>query len=239
MGIHTGEAELRDGDYFGTAVNRTARLMAIGHGGQILLSSATAELVGDSGIALVDLGEHRLRDLATVEHVLQVSAPDLEDTFPPLRSMSAMPGNLPRQMTTFVGREAQLASLAQLVSESSLLTLTGVGGVGKTRLALQVAADGLDDFPDGAWLCESTCGRGTRSNGTRWSGARSTTCGQCSTGRLRPGPPSMPCASLRRWRSTLGSATWRWSGPSRRSRSPVPRSNGCSPPSQPGHHGQR
>ncbi len=153
-GLHTGEAELRDGDYFGTAVNRTARLMEIGHGGQVLVSSQTAGLIGEGGLTLVDLGEHRLRDLATVEHVFQVSVPGRDNTFPPLRSMSALPGNLPRQMTSFIGREAQLASLAELLRASTLVTLTGVGGVGKTRLALQVAADAVDHFPDGAWLCE-------------------------------------------------------------------------------------
>jgi class 3 adenylate cyclase len=149
MGLHTGEAELRDGDYFGTAVNRAARLVAVGHGGQILGSSATAELV-DSGIGLVDLGEHRLRDLDRPMHVFQIG----DGTFPPLRSLSAFPGNLPLQLTSFVGRHDELASVAKALGVSRLVTLTGTGGVGKTRLAVQVAANLVTDFSDGVWLCE-------------------------------------------------------------------------------------
>jgi predicted ATPase/class 3 adenylate cyclase len=149
MGLHTGEAELRDGDYFGTAVNRAARLAAVGHGGQIICSSATAELA-DSHLALVDLGEHRLRDLDRPMHVFQVG----HGSFPPLRSLSAFPGNLPKQLTSFVGRQQELASLAKAVEASRLVTLSGTGGVGKTRLAVQAAADLVTDFPDGVWLCE-------------------------------------------------------------------------------------
>jgi predicted ATPase len=149
MGLHTGEAELRDGDYFGTAVNRAGRLVAVGHGGQVICSSATAELA-DSGLALVDLGEHRLRDLDRAMHVFQVG----EGSFPPLRSLSAFPGNLPRQLTSFVGRQQELASLAKTVGASRLVTLTGTGGVGKTRLAVQAAANLVARFPDGVWLCE-------------------------------------------------------------------------------------
>jgi predicted ATPase len=149
MGLHTGEAELRDGDYFGTAVNRAARLVAVGHGGQIICSSATAELA-DSDLALVDLGEHRLRDLDRPMHVFQVGY----GSFRPLRSLSAYPGNLPRQLTSFVGRQQELASIARAVEASRLVTLTGTGGVGKTRLAVQAAANLVTDFPDGVWLCE-------------------------------------------------------------------------------------
>ena len=153
MGLHVGPATVQDGDYFGPDVNRTARLMSVAHGGQIVCSRPVGDLVRDR-FTLVDLGEHRLRDLQSSVHVFQVDAPGLGSEFPPLRSLDALPGNLPRQVTTFVGRETEIASLADLVRESSLVTLTGVGGVGKTRLALQVAAEVVTDFPDGAWLCE-------------------------------------------------------------------------------------
>jgi predicted ATPase/class 3 adenylate cyclase len=149
MGLHTGEAELRDGDYFGTAVNRAARLMAVGHGGQIICSSSTAE-VADTDAALVDMGEHRLRDLDRPMHVFQIGV----GSFLPLRSLSTFPGNLPVQLTSFVGRHEELASVAKALEASRLVTLTGTGGVGKTRLAVQTAANLVTGFPDGAWLCE-------------------------------------------------------------------------------------
>jgi predicted ATPase/class 3 adenylate cyclase len=154
MGVHTCEAEYRDGDYYGSEVNRAARLMGVAHGGQILVSLATSALVREGSVELVDLGEHRLRDLTNTERVFEVRAPGLAAGFAPLRALDALPGNLPRQVTTFVGREAEIMSLAGLVRGSALVTLTGVGGVGKTRLALQVAADVVPDFPDGAWFCE-------------------------------------------------------------------------------------
>jgi predicted ATPase len=149
MGLHTGEAELRGGDYFGTAVNRAARLVAVGHRGQIICSSATAE-VGDSDIGLVDLGEHRLRDLDRPMHVFQIG----DGSFPPLRSLSTFPGNLPIQLTSFVGRQEELASLTEALGTSRLVTLIGSGGVGKTRLSLQAAANLVTRFSDGVWLCE-------------------------------------------------------------------------------------
>jgi predicted ATPase/class 3 adenylate cyclase len=152
MGVHTGEATERGGDYFGPAVNRAARLMSAAHGGQVLVSAATAEVVGIAG--LVDLGEHWLRDLARPERVYQLRAPGLLDEFPPLRSSMARSGNLPRQMTSFVGRAQELALVGDALRERPLVTLTGVGGVGKTRLALQAAAEAATGFPDGAWLCE-------------------------------------------------------------------------------------
>jgi predicted ATPase/class 3 adenylate cyclase len=154
MGVHTCEAEYRDGDYFGSEVNRAARLMSVAHGGQVAVSASTSSLVRDGSVDLVDLGEHRLRDLTVAERVFQVHAPGLVREFPPLRSVDSLPGNLPRQVTTFVGREAEVASLSELVRRSSLVTLTGVGGVGKTRLALEIAAEVIGAFPDGAWLCE-------------------------------------------------------------------------------------
>jgi predicted ATPase/class 3 adenylate cyclase len=157
MGVHTGEAESRDGDYFGTAPNRAARLMAIAHGGQILVSHVTRELVGDVAtgeVQLVDLGEHRLRDLSRPEHVYQLVVSSLDQTFPPLRSIDVLPTNLPVQLTSFVGRAAELESVVELSTDHRVVTLTGVGGVGKTRLALQVAAESLERFPDGAWIAE-------------------------------------------------------------------------------------
>jgi class 3 adenylate cyclase len=157
MAVHTGEAEERGGDYFGPAVNRAARLMAIGHGGQILASHATEQLARDTletGITLVDLGEHRLRDLSRPERVFQLNAPGLAGEFPPLVSMDAFPGNLPLLVSSLVGRGDDLARVAEALATSPVVTLTGVGGVGKTRLALHVAAEVLPQFRDGAWLCE-------------------------------------------------------------------------------------
>ncbi len=154
MGLHTCEAELRDGDYYGSAVNRAARLESVAHGGQIVVSAATSELVRDTGVELVDLGEHRLRDLTVAERVFEIRAAGLLAGFPPLRSVDAFPGNLPRQLTSFVGRHDELAGVAKAIEEWRLVTLTGTGGVGKTRLAVQVAAEVLPRFGDGAWLCE-------------------------------------------------------------------------------------
>jgi len=157
MALHTGEADLRDGDYYGSAVNRCARLRAIAHGGQALLSMATEELVRDglpAGVTLHDLGEHRLSDLARPERVFQLLAPGLPDDFPPLRSLDALPHNLPVQLTSFVGRERELAAVRAALAAHRLVTLTGAGGCGKTRLGLQVAADALAAFADGAWFVD-------------------------------------------------------------------------------------
>jgi len=148
MALHTGEAAERDGNYFGGAVNRAARLMAVGHGGQLLVSAATAELL--TGTELVDLGEHRLRDLDRPLRVFQVG----EGRFPALRTLDAFPGNLPLQLSSYIGREKELERAAAALADSRIVTLTGVGGVGKTRLALQVAAEVLPRFTDGAWLVE-------------------------------------------------------------------------------------
>jgi class 3 adenylate cyclase len=157
MGLHTGHSEFRDGDYHGPAVNRAARLSAAGHGDQVLLSGATEALVGDvlpEGAELADLGEHRLRDLARPVHVFQLVHPTLPTDFAPIRSLDELPGNLPRQLTSFVGRDDEVRSLSALVGDRPLVTLTGVGGVGKTRLAIEVAAEAAPGFPDGVWLCE-------------------------------------------------------------------------------------
>jgi predicted ATPase/class 3 adenylate cyclase len=154
MGLHTCEAELRDGDYYGSAVNRAARLMATAHGGQIVLSLATSELAREAPLELVDLGEHRLPDLARPERVFQVVHSDLRADFPALRSLDAFPSNLPLQLTGFVGREDELAEIAAALDSARVVTLTGIGGVGKTRAALQVAALMLGEYRDGAWFCE-------------------------------------------------------------------------------------
>jgi predicted ATPase/class 3 adenylate cyclase len=148
MGINTGEVQERGGDYFGSPVNRAARLMAAGHGGQVLIAGLTAELV--PGLALKSLGEHRLRDLGSPMSVWQLGAED----FPPIRSLEAVPSNLPVQLTSFVGRDAEVQAVAELVRGHRIVTITGVGGVGKTRLALHVAAELLVDWPDGVWVAE-------------------------------------------------------------------------------------
>jgi predicted ATPase/class 3 adenylate cyclase len=157
IGLHTGAAELRDDDYFGSSVNRAARLMGVAHGGQIVVSQATADLARDElgeGVGLVDLGEVRLRDLSRPERVFQLVHPELERDFPPLQSVDELAGNLPTQVTDFVGREAELRSLREAVESARIITLTGVGGVGKTRLALQFAAEAQPRFRHGAWLCD-------------------------------------------------------------------------------------
>jgi predicted ATPase/class 3 adenylate cyclase len=159
VALHTGTAEERDGDFFGPALNRIARLLDAGHGGQILLSEATRLLVEESlpdGMALRDLGQHRLKDLASPERVFQLVVAGLRSEFPPLLSLDVLPNNLPRQLTSFVGRTKELGEISALLRQTSLLTLTGSGGAGKTRLALQVAAEMIEAFPDGVWLVELT-----------------------------------------------------------------------------------
>lgn len=163
MGLHTGVAEYRDGDYYGQTLNRTARLMAAGQGGQILLSGVTQELCRDSlptHATLFSLGEHRLKDLTRPETIFQVVHPDLPtlDSFSPLKTLNNpdLPNNLPQELTSFIGREKEVAEIAALLSGTRLLTLAGAGGTGKTRLSLQVAAEVLEPsrFPDGAWQVE-------------------------------------------------------------------------------------
>jgi predicted ATPase len=152
MGLATGEAELRDGDYFGTVLNRAARVMAAGHGGQILLADSTAGLL--SGVDLLDLGPRRLRDVPMPVGVFQVRAPGLRTDFPPLRALDITPGNLRPSTTSFIGRESEVGDVQAAVKAHRLVTLTGVGGVGKTRLATEVAGQLGDEFPDGVWLFE-------------------------------------------------------------------------------------
>jgi predicted ATPase/class 3 adenylate cyclase len=157
MALYTGAAESHDGDYFGPPLNRVARLLAAGHGGQTLLSLATAELVRDQlppGTDLRDLGMHRLKDLIRPEHIFQVVTSDLPSDFPPLPTLDHRPYNLLAQPTPLIGREQEVASVSALLHRADvrLVTLTGPGGTGKTRLALQVAAELLDVAADGIFF---------------------------------------------------------------------------------------
>ena len=153
MGLHTGEAIERDRNYFGSEVNRAARLMSLAHGGQVLVSDATEVLLRNR-VALRPLGEHRLRGLRGRMSVYQVVADGLPTEFPVLRSVDYFAGNLPQQLSSLVGRENVVAEVAELVRSNRLVTLTGVGGVGKTRLALEVGAEVAGEFPDGVWMVE-------------------------------------------------------------------------------------
>ena len=155
MGIHTGEVEQIGGDVIGYDINRTARITGIAYGGQVLLSDATRVLTGEAlrdDVTLLDLGRQRLKDLREPEHLFQLVIDGLQKTFPPLRSLDARPNNLPTQLTTFVGREREVGEALALLRSTRLLSLTGPGGTGKTRLSLQVAAEAADDFPDGVWF---------------------------------------------------------------------------------------
>lgn len=156
-GLHAGTAQSRDDDYFGVAVNRAARIMSAAHGGQVLLSQAVADAGNGrlpEGAGLLHLGRVRLRDLAGAEDLWQLTHADLARTFPPLRSLDATPNNLPQQATSFVGREQAMAEVEALLERARLVTLTGAGGCGKTRLALQVVAGLLERFEDGVWLVD-------------------------------------------------------------------------------------
>jgi predicted ATPase/class 3 adenylate cyclase len=157
IGLHAGEASERHGDYFGPAVNRVARLMSVGHGGQILLSGVTRDLAYSdlpAGASLLDLGSHRLKDLTEPERVWQLTIAGLPAEFPPLKSLDAIPNNLPIQPTSFRGREHDFEEVTSLLGQHKLLTLFGSGGIGKTRLALQVGAELLDNYSDGVWLAD-------------------------------------------------------------------------------------
>ena len=159
IGVHTGEAQLRDdANYAGPTINRTARLRDLGHGGQTLLSNVTESIVVDhlpDGAWLTDLGTHALRDLPRPEKVVQLCHPDVRNEFPPLRARDAGgSAHIPARLTSFVGRRTEMAELGQLIAENRLVTLTGAGGAGKTRLAVEVAAKSAPEFPDGAWYVD-------------------------------------------------------------------------------------
>ena len=157
MALHTGEAQEREGDYLGASVNRVARLLAIGHGGQVLVSGTTADLLDGAmpeDLALRNLGLHGLKDLLRAERVFQVVAPELDHVFPALRSLDHLPNNLPAQLTSFVGREDAVAEIEGLLKRGPLVTLSGPGGIGKTRCAIQAGAEVLEASPDGVWLID-------------------------------------------------------------------------------------
>jgi predicted ATPase/class 3 adenylate cyclase len=157
MGLHTGEPVSGTKGYVGLDVHRASRICAAGHGGQILVSQTVKELVAldlPAGVSLRDLGLHRLKDLREPEHLLQVVHADLHTDFPALKSLDLRLNNLPRQLTSFIGREKEMAEVKRLLSTAHLVTMTGSGGAGKTRLALQVAADVADTYPGGVWLAE-------------------------------------------------------------------------------------
>jgi predicted ATPase len=156
-GVHAGVVEQRDNDYFGSAVNQAARIMSVAHGSQVLMSEPVAQLIAarlPAGVTLRDLGSARLRDIGQPVRIFQVVHPELRQDFPPLRALEATPNNLPRQVTSFVGRARDVDELASLLRKNRLVTVVGTGGLGKTRLSLQVAAGVLDDFADGVWLVE-------------------------------------------------------------------------------------
>ena len=155
MGLHSGEAHLTGDDYGGFEVNRAARIAAAGHGGQIVLSSATRALVSDAlhdGVIIRDLGRHALRGVPTPEQLFQLDVPGLPSRFPPLRTGTAAPGDLPTRMTSFVGRDLELEEIAGLLADRRLVTLTGPGGIGKTSLAVETARSLADRYADGAWF---------------------------------------------------------------------------------------
>ena len=155
MGLHTGEGMLSGGSYVGLDVHRAARIAGAGHGGQVLLSSTTRSLVEDSlpdGVTLREMGEHRLKDLSRPERIWDLAIEGVPSDFPPLLTLNAIPNNLPMQLTSFLGRQREIAEGRQLLIDGRLLTLTGPGGTGKTRLSLQIAADATDRFPDGIYF---------------------------------------------------------------------------------------
>lgn len=155
IGLHTGEVNLTSEGYVGMDVNRAARICSAGHGGQILLSSSTATLIMNNlpqGISLRDLGEHRLKDLSHPEHLYQLTFPGGINDFPALKSLNTLPNNLPMQLTNFFGRQNEIEQLKKLLNETRLITITGPGGSGKSRLSLQAAADLVDQFADGVWF---------------------------------------------------------------------------------------
>ena len=164
MAVHIGEAESRDDDFFGPTMNRASRIMAAGHGGQVLLSGAAAEALDGrlpGGVTLADLGKHRLKDLTLPEHLFQVLADETSSSFPALRTLDSRPHNLPMQATEFLGREEERTAIKAMLTApgTRLLTLAGPGGIGKTRLSLQVAAEQLDNYRDGVFFVDLSAER--------------------------------------------------------------------------------
>lgn len=158
IGLHTGPAEAQEGDYVVShTLNRVARVMSAGHGGQILLTSVVAELVGiklPKDTSLRDLGEHQMKGMAQCEHIFQLISPDLPADFPPLQTRERTPHNLPLSTSSFIGREREIESIKELLSEARLVTLSGSGGVGKSRLTNEVAHTVLEEYSHGVWLVE-------------------------------------------------------------------------------------
>jgi class 3 adenylate cyclase len=157
MGIHTGTSRARGGDYYGPNLNKAARIMSAGSGGQILCSAVTARLLSSvlpNGIWMDDLGEHLLQDLSQPAHLFQLGYSGMPESFPELRTLEVFKHNLPPQLTSFIGRETEIKQIRTRLKETRLLTLLGPGGTGKTRLMLQAAAELLEDFEDGIWLVE-------------------------------------------------------------------------------------
>ena len=217
--MHTGEVQLRDeGNYIGPTINRTARLRDLAHGGQTVLSGATEELVAERLPAdawLTDLGTHPLRDLPRPERVVQLCHPDLVNEFPPLRvSTAVVAHHLPVQLTSFVGRGAQMTDVEKLLADNRLVTLTGAGGAGKTRLAVEIAARIAPEFRDGVWYVDlapiTDPERGAGHGGPRAGPAR-------SAGPLHDGHPRCGSfATVRCWwcwttASTCSTRAPRWS----------------------------
>jgi predicted ATPase/class 3 adenylate cyclase len=156
-GLHAGQTQRRDNDYYGSEVNRAARVMSVAHGGQTLMSRAVADRVMDrlpAAASLRDLGRVRLRDLTSPEHVFQLLHPKLRADFPPLRSLEATPNNLAQQLNSFIGRERETAEVKAMLAANRLVTLLGMGGIGKSRLSVQLGAEVMDDYSDGVWLVE-------------------------------------------------------------------------------------
>ena len=155
MGLHSGDAQVAGDSYVGLEVHRVARITNAGHGGQVLVSATTRMLAADAlpdGVTFRDMGEHRLKDLSRPEQLSMLVVEGLNASFPALRTLNVVPNNLPTQLTTFLGRERELRDAGALLRESRLLTLTGPGGTGKTRLSLQLAADNSDAYPDGVYF---------------------------------------------------------------------------------------
>jgi predicted ATPase/class 3 adenylate cyclase len=157
VGLHTGEAELRDGDYFGQTLNRAARIMSVGHGGQILISETTMQIAREhlpKEVSMNDLGQHHLKGLLQPERIFQVSTPGLPQKFPSLKSLAYATNNIPAQLTSFIGREREMAETTKRLENARLLTLIGPGGTGKTRLSIQLGTEMLPHFTDGVWFIE-------------------------------------------------------------------------------------